>query len=227
MRVHWLQHVPFEDLGCIAPWLARRGHGVTATRWYAGDAAPDPATIDALIVMGGPMNVDETHLHPWLADEKRLIRAVIDTGKPVLGICLGAQLIAASLGAAVTRNAHTEIGWFDLNLNDAGQASPLFQGFPGTFSAFHWHGDTFAIPPGGRLLMSSEACANQAYQVGERVLGLQFHLEVTAANAREMYDIERPAPAHYIQDPDAALAALDHYAASNRLMERLLENWLR
>lgn len=227
MRVHWLQHVPFEGLGCIAPWLAQHAHAASCTRWFAGDAAPAASDIDALIVMGGPMNVDEEPLHPWLATEKALIRAVVDAGKPVLGICLGAQLIARALGAAVTRNAHTEIGWFDVTLDRSARSSGFFAGFADRFSAFHWHGDTFAIPDGARLLMSSQACAHQAFQYGERVLGLQFHLEVTAADARRMYAMERPAPSRYVQDPDTAMNDLDRFAASNRLMYRLLDRWLR
>lgn len=226
MRVHWFQHVPFEDLGCIGPWLARHGHTMICTRWYADDPPPSIGDIDALIVMGGPMNVDEEPLHPWLATEKTLIRAVIDAGKPVLGICLGAQLIARSLGAAVTRNAHAEIGWFDVTLDRAAKGSKRFAGFPDSFSAFHWHGDTFAIPDGARLLMSSQACAHQAFEYGERVLGLQFHLEVTAADARRMYAVERPAPSRYVQDPDVAMNAIDRFAASNGLMYRLLDHWL-
>lgn len=226
MRIHWFQHVPFEDLGCIAPWLAGHGHTTVCTRWFAGGPAPAADDIDALVVMGGPMNVDEEQLHPWLAAEKKLIRAVIDAGKPVLGICLGAQLIARALGAGVTRNAHTEIGWFDVSLDAAARDARLFAGFPDSFSAFHWHGDTFAIPAAARLLMRNQACAHQAFHYGERVLGLQFHLEVTAANARAMYAVERPAPSRYVQDPDAAMNDLDRFAASNRLMVRLLDNWL-
>lgn len=224
MRVRWLQHVAFEDLGCIAPWLAARGHEVHGTALHAGDEPPVVDAFDALIIMGGPMNVDEHERYPWLAREKQLIRGAIAAGKPVLGICLGAQLIAASLGAPVARNDQTEIGWFDVERLDA--ASPLLAGFPPRFSAFHWHGDTFAIPAGARHLMRSEACANQAFALGDRVLGLQFHLEVTAANAREMVAVERPIPARYVQDADAMLADLDRFAASNRLMQCLLGNWL-
>src|SRR5690606_28697951 len=176
---------------------------------HIGEDLPTCTDFDALIVMGGPMNVDEHARHPWLAGEKALIRAAINAGRPVLGICLGAQLIAASLGAPVTRNAETEIGWFDVELEPAGRASPLFAGFPPRFAAFHWHGDTFAIPAGAQRLMRSEACSHQGFALGARVVGLQFHLEVTAANARAMYAAERPPPARYVQDADAVLADLD------------------
>src|SRR5581483_1717363 len=192
MRVHWLQHAEFEDLGCIAPWLAARGHAATQTRLYAGERLPAVGSFDWLIVMGGPMNIYEHERHPWLIDEKALIRAVLAANKRALGICLGAQLVADALGGPVTRNAQTEIGWFPVMLNAAGRASKVFAGFPQSFAAFHWHGDTFAIPPGYQGLMSSEACANQAYASADgRVVGIQFHLEVTAANARIWFEHER------------------------------------
>lgn len=226
MRISWFQHVPFEDLGCIAPALLARGHDLQVTRWYAGESAPALADYDALIIMGGPMNVDEFDAHPWLRAERAAVRAAIDAGKPVLGICLGAQLIAASLGAPVTRNAHTEIGWFDVYRPDGAARGALLDGIPERFAAFHWHGDTFAIPPGAQLLLSSEGCMHQAYQLGSRVLGLQFHLEVTAANVRDMYVGETMVPSKYVQAPTAALAQLDDFAASNRRMLRLLDNWL-
>ncbi|TJY58186.1 type 1 glutamine amidotransferase [Sinimarinibacterium sp. CAU 1509] len=226
MRIHWFQHVPFEDLGCIAPYLLAHGHTLSVTRSYAGETPPALADIDALIVMGGPMNVDEVDVHPWLSGEKAAIAAAIAQGKPVLGICLGAQLIAASLGAAVTRNAETEIGWFEVMLMPQAHDSAMLADFPERFSAFHWHGDTFAIPDGAQHLMRSEACAHQAFSLGDQVIGLQFHLEVTAADARRMFWIERPAPGRYVQDPDVAMADIDRFAAGNRLMHRLLARWL-
>ncbi|HEY1076674.1 MAG TPA: type 1 glutamine amidotransferase [Fontimonas sp.] len=226
MRIAWFQHVPFEDLGCIAPALIACGHDLQVTPWFAGAKAPALGDYDALIVMGGPMNVDEFEQHPWLRDERAAVRAAIDAGKPVLGICLGAQLIAASLGARVTRNAHVEIGWFDVYRPPQAVQGSLLAGFPERFPAFHWHGDTFALPPGADLLLSSEACAHQAFQIGPRVLGLQFHLEVTAANARDMYVGETMQCSQYVQEPAAVLAQLDHFAGSNRRMQRLLDNWL-
>lgn len=226
MKVHWLQHAPFEELGCIAPWLAQRGAQVSQTRLYAGEALPAARDFDWLIVMGGPMNIYEYEAHPWLRDEKRLIGDALAAEKSLLGICLGAQLIADVLGGPVTRNRETEIGWFDVELNPAGRASRFFRGFPERFSAFHWHGDTFAIPPGAQRLMSSEACANQAFQYGERVVGIQYHLEVTAANAREWFEHERPTPARYVQTADHILGELDRFAGNNRLMPALLEGFV-
>ncbi|WP_028081257.1 type 1 glutamine amidotransferase [Solimonas soli] len=230
MRLHWLQHADFEDLGCIAPALAAGGHTVTRTRLYAGETLPAVQAFDALIVMGGPMNIYEYPAHPWLRDEKAFIGASLAAGRRALGICLGAQLIADVLGAPVTRGAHQEIGWHALQLTEAGRQAPMFAGFPERFMAFHWHGDTFAIPAGARSLMASAACAHQAYALrtasGASVAAIQFHLEVTAANARVWFEQERPAPGRYVQAPEAILARLDDFAQNNRLMLRLLDNWL-
>lgn len=227
MPIHWLQHADFEDLGCIGPWLAERGHAVSGTRLYAGEALPDPADFEALIVMGGPMNIYEYAAHPWLRTEKALIRAAIDAGRRVLGICLGAQLIADVLGGPVRRNGEPEIGWFPVELNAAGLAEPAFAGLPPRFTAFHWHGDTYALPPGARGLAHSEACAQQAFSWGNgRVLGLQFHLEVTRDNAEEWLRHETLQPSRHVQTADAILADTDAFAANNAAMRAILERFL-
>lgn len=224
MRVHWLQHAEHEDLGCIAPWLAARGHEVRLTRLQRGEAPPAPESFDWLIVMGGPMNIYEHALYPWLVPEKQLIRRALDGGKRLLGICLGSQLVADQLGGPVSRNPEVEIGWHPLRLTEAGRGAAAFAGFPEEFTAFHWHGDTFALPLGCESLMGSEACARQAYALGTRVAGIQFHLEVTAANARDWFAVERPTPARYVQRPESILAELPNFAANNRLMRQLLGN---
>lgn len=227
MRVHWLQHADHEDLGCIGPWLAAQGAIVSMTRLHAGQSLPAADEFDWLIVLGGPMNIYEHEAHPWLVAEKLLIRDAIDRGRTVLGICLGSQLIADVLGGVVTRNAHSEIGWFDVALNSSGRRQPLFADWPDRFLAFHWHGDTFAIPPGAENLMSSEACAHQGFIWNERVMGLQFHLEVTAADARVWFDHGRPRPARYVQTPEFILEDVDRFALNNRLMIQLLDRLAR
>jgi len=226
MRVAWLQHVDFEGLGCMAPLLAQRGHEVTATRLYAGEQAPPPERYDALIVMGGPMSVGDEAEHPWLRDEKRAMAAALAADKRVLGICLGSQLLADVLGARVTRNAHQEIGWFPVRLNDAGRSAAAFAGLPEHFMAFHWHGDTWALPAGAQQLISSEACAHQAFSYGDKVVALQFHLEVTAADAKRLFAQGEPAPDRYVQPAAEVLRHAEHFAANTHLMRRLLDNWL-
>lgn len=224
MRVHWLQHAPADDLGCIAPWLASRGAQLHCTRLYAGERLPERVDSDWLIVMGGPMGVHDQLQHPWLADEKRYLDAALRSDARVLGICLGAQLLADRLGGPVTRNAHTELGWFPVRLTPRGRRSRWLQDWPDEVLPFHWHGDTYALPPGACCLAQSEACAQQAFEWdGGRVLGLQFHPEVTAANARAWLDDEPPAPGPYVQRPEAMLAEVARFGAMNRLLLRLLD----
>jgi GMP synthase-like glutamine amidotransferase len=223
MRVHYLQHVPFEGIGSIGPWLKIAGHQVSCSRLYASPELPPLAAFDALIAMGGPMSVNDELELPWLAPEKHLVREAVSSGMPVLGICLGAQLIASSLGARVYRNAEREIGWFPIE----GIARPengLFR-FPGALRAFHWHGETFELPPGATLLARSEACENQAFQIGKRAVGLQFHLETTPSSARALCENCRNElrPGRFVQDESAILAAgPETYATINGEMGRLL-----
>mgnify|MGYP001620103840 FL=1 len=224
MRVHWLQHAEHEDLGCIAPWLAARGHSVSVSRLQRGEPTPALDSYDWLIVLGGPMNIYEHAAHPWLVAEKQCIRMALNAAKRVLGICLGAQLVADQLGGPVTKNAEPEVGWHPVTLGEMGRIDKAFAGFPETFTAFHWHGDTFALPPDCAPLMASSACGNQAFSAGARVAGIQFHLEVTAANARDWFAVERPKPARHVQAPEAILAALPSFAENNRLMLKLMEN---
>lgn len=168
-----VRHVAFEDLGLLSPLLAERGYAVRYLD--AGIDAPPEAAEDLLVVLGGPIGVGDVAAYPFLADEMALIRRTVEAGVPVLGICLGAQLTAAALGAPVTRG-EVEIGFAPLQLTDEGAGGPL-AGVVGA-PVLHWHGDTFAIPDGAARLASTAACANQAFAIGARVLGLQFHLEV-------------------------------------------------
>lgn len=224
MRVSWLQHADFEGLGCIESWLLERGHRVDGAALYRGAVPPVPDGFDALIVMGGPMNVHQHQAHPWLAREKAAIRAALAARKRVLGICLGAQLIADALGATVRRNAEREIGWWPVELNDAGRAQ--LPSLPSRFTAFHWHEDSYALPQGAQCLAGSAACAQQAFSYdGGRVLGLQFHLEVRLDDARRWFEHERPPGARYVQTPEQILAQHAAFAENNRLMCAVLEQF--
>jgi len=157
--------------------LRERGIGFDYADLYAADApAVDPERYHALVFMGGPMSVNDDLA--YLRREEEYIRAAASNGVPVLGICLGSQLIAKALGADVRRNGSKEIGWFALRFTDAGNADPLFHGLPAE-TVFHWHGETFDLPAGAVLLASSDLCRNQAFRVGDGTYGLQFHLEVT------------------------------------------------
>lgn len=177
MRIHWLQHVAFEGLGTMEEWVREKGHALSCTRFFAGESVPALETFDLLIVMGGPMGVHDQEQYPWLQGEKEFLRRAISADKPVLGVCLGAQLLADVLGARVTANKEKEIGWFPV-----ARARFVPQRLEGVLPlqqrVFHWHGDTFTLPEKAIRLYSSAACTNQAFVCG-RVIGLQFHLETT------------------------------------------------
>ena len=176
MKIHVLQHVPSEDLAGMESWLLQRGHRITYTRMWTSDAVPEPDKVDCLIVMGGPMGAYEESTYPWLRTEKRWIERAITAGKPIVGICLGAQVLASVLGARVFPHRHKEIGWHPVVPTTAGLASSWMQfADGGPFMAFHWHGDTFDLPPGAVHLARSEACEHQAFSYGDHVLGLQEH----------------------------------------------------
>lgn len=178
MKVLAFRHVPFEGLGRIAPLLERRGIGCEYADLFQ-DNRPLPviSDYDGLIVMGGPMSANDSL--PFLDRERDLIHEAIRRGQPLLGICLGSQLIARVLGAAVLRNPAKEIGWFDLDFTAAASDDTLFGGIGGPENVFHWHGETWQLPPGAELLASSQLCPNQAFRSGRNIYGLQFHLEVT------------------------------------------------
>lgn len=186
MHIHYFQHVPFEGLSCIADWANRHQHQVTYTRWYENTDTSAVAAADWLIIMGGPMGVYEQDHHPWMTTEIALIREAIQQNKKVLGICLGSQLIAAALGANVYPHTQPEIGWFPLDLSFQGQAAPLETVLPHHFNTFHFHGDTFDVPAGATRFAASAACSHQAFIYGDRVIGLQFHMELTAESLQEM-----------------------------------------
>ena len=225
MRIHSLQHVPFEDIGSMASDFAARGYSVTSTHWYRGDTAPTLDSFDALIVMGGPMGIYDEAIYPWLADEKALIKSAIDAGKILLGICLGAQLIADVLGGKVTRNAYKEIGWLPLQITPVAAIHPLAQVFTRYPEVFHWHGDTFALPPGALHLASSQGCANQAYVFQERVYGFQFHLETTPASAQALIEhcSEDIDGSRYTQSAQMILANEAKFAQINRAMSEVID----
>jgi len=173
-----LLHAFYEQPGYIVNWAEQNEFELENIQCWKNPEYPDPNDVDRLLIMGGPMGVYEANDYPWLLDEIRFIRQVIDAGKKVLGICLGSQLISAAMEAKVYPNQVREIGWFELKWNKAAFDHPLTYGVSSHSKVFHYHGDTFDLPENAVLLASSIACKHQAYALGNTVLALQFHMEV-------------------------------------------------
>jgi GMP synthase-like glutamine amidotransferase len=226
MRLHYFQHVPFEGLGSIEPWAKERAHEITSTRLYAKDPFPNLDDIDWLVIMGGPMGIYEEDKYPWLFKEKKYIDQAIVNGKIVLGICLGAQLIADVLGAKVYPNVYKEIGWFPVQKTIDTTETRIADFLPEQIDAFHWHGDTFDIPLGAVHIAKSAACENQGFIYDDQVVALQFHLETIEQSARDLIanckDDLRSGP--FIQSSEAILTDTSRFKKINVLMGELLNH---
>lgn len=222
MKVHVLQHASFEGLAGISSWLTERKAIISTTRFFEDPTLPSLQGLGLIIAMGGPMSVNDEAELPWLRDEKRFIQQAVHSGVPVLGVCLGAQLIASALGARVYPSTQKEIGWFPVT---AAPADGDWFRFPDKLEVFHWHGETFDLPPGATHLARSAACKHQAFQVGRRTLALQFHLEVTPETVRAFTENcgNELAPAPYVQSEAEMLnAPASTYAEINAQLTRAL-----
>ncbi len=224
MKVHYFQHVAFEGLGYIEEWAKANGHQLNATKFYEKHHLPNLTSFDMLVVMGGPMGVYDEKEFPWLFEEKAFIKKAIEADKTVVGICLGAQLIAETLGAKVYPNKVKEIGWFPIQKS----GHFFFKSLPDDFVVFHWHGDTFDLPRKAVQLASTEACRNQAFLYNKKVLGLQFHLEATEKSLQEMLDNGKNelTAGDYIQTEKQILEGKKYLEENNKVLENLL-NWLK
>lgn len=233
-RILVLQHLAVEHPGIFRDYMREAGIAWDTVELDEGDALPTLARYDAVIAMGGPMDVwDEDEL-PWLRAEKAVIHeAVAERKLPYLGVCLGHQLLADALGGAVDRAEQGEVGVLDVALTDAGVASPLFAGFPRTFATLQWHGaEVLRAPEGAEVLASSLACPVQALAVGEHAYSIQFHVEVTDTTVGDWADV--PAYRESLEatfGPGGVDGFRDAVAAKladmNRLARRLWDNWLR
>ncbi|MFC1857883.1 type 1 glutamine amidotransferase [Thermodesulfobacteriota bacterium] len=223
MRIHWIQHVPFEGIGSIADWIKRKDHRVSFTKLYEKEIYPEIEEIDWLIIMGGPMGVHDKAEYPWLESEKIFLKEAIQKRKTLIGICLGAQLLADALGGEVYKNRYREIGWFPVGFFKELEGAEVF---PDELTVFHWHGDTFRLPEGARLLASSQGCENQAFVWEERVFGFQFHLEITEKGAIELIKNcgEEIVAGDYIQPPLEILSDESRFQSINGLMDTFLDS---
>ncbi|MFH2092427.1 MAG: type 1 glutamine amidotransferase [Pseudomonadota bacterium] len=225
MKIHYLQHVPFEDLGMMESIFIDSGHQLASTKFYKPYTVPKVHDFDCLIVMGGPMGVNDEAVYPWLNHEKKLIEDAIMNNKTVLGICLGAQLIAQVLGAKVYKNNYREIGWFDIERSNEIDKTILADVFPRQTRVFHWHGDTFDIPGKAVHIAKSEACLNQGFVFEDRVIGFQFHLESTPQTVKNLVlncgnEIDGST---YVQDKTKILSETSGFMNINTIMHRVLD----
>ncbi len=228
MRIHSLEHEPFEGLASIEVWAKKKGHCITRTLLFNNEELPDISDFDWLFIMGGSMNIYEEEKYPWLGEEKNFIAEAIANKRIVMGVCLGSQLIADILGSRVTKNKNKEIGWFPVTLTREAKSSPIFRTLPNKFFTFHWHGDTFEIPHGAARIAQSEGCANQAFEYG-RVIGLQFHLEYSVESINLMIQncSDEIMDGKYIQKQDKIVSQISNVHKIKEILNTLLDNMER
>ena len=230
MRIHCLQHVAFESPGTIMEWADENGHAVTYTYFFENAfSLPATSEYDVLLIMGGYMNVDEEERFPWLRNEKKFIKTAVDSGKKVIGICLGAQLIASVCGEPVYKAKEKEIGFFLVQFSPVAQNDPLFSHFSNNSTFFHWHGDTFDLPEGALLVASTPACRNQAFVIRQNILAIQFHPEMDERIIEQLMvqdAAELNEKGNYIQSATQIRNAYHLLAQNRKDLFRLLDNFL-
>ena len=227
MNISVLQHAAFEGPGEIAAWAERHGHTLRAHHLYRGETLPGLGDFDLLVVMGGEMNIYQYRDWPWLKPESALIRSALAQDKKVVGICLGAQLIADALGARVFQNAEHELGWLPITWTP--EAIAEYLGLLESPTVLHWHGDTFDLPAGATRLASSEACPEQGFFIPGKCLALQFHMEVDPTLVREYVAGQGTWPnGRFVQEPKMILDKAEMHCSVNRqLLYGMLDEFVR
>lgn len=230
MSIVILQHVPFEGPDGVAQWLEEQGHSYTVLRMWTTPSLPSPKEVSWLIVLGGPMNTHQTHDYPWLMDEIALIKACVEQTIPVLGLCLGSQLMTCALGGTVVESPEPEIGWHPITLTPWAASHPLFSGWPtAPMTVFHWHRYMAQLPDGAQLIASSPGCPNQGYAWGESAIGLQFHLEFSPETIHTFVttdtdELEQVQDKAFIQSAEAIMAGIESY---HSLAQRWFKGFLK
>ena len=221
----FLQHVPFEGPAKLGSLLEARGYTIDVVPVFERPDVPDLRAADLVVATGGPMSVNDEDELPWLAPEKRALREAIEARVPTLGICLGSQLIASALGAAVRSNDEREVGWFGVH---AVRAEPLAEAVASPERVLHWHGERWDVPVGARLLASSEGCDHQAFAIDDHVLGLQYHLEMDRGAAAALVENcpDDLAPGPWVQPAEDILDAVEDFAAAHTALERTIDCWM-
>jgi GMP synthase-like glutamine amidotransferase len=225
VKISVLQHAAFEGPGEIAVWASHHGHPVTVHHLYQGDALPSLDSFDFLVVMGGEMNIYQYRDWPWLKPERQFIQAAIAQGKRIMGICLGAQLIADALGARVVQNPEHELGWLPVTWTT--EACRTFPRLPPSSTVLHWHGDTFELPSGAMRLAASDGCAEQGFLIPGKCLALQFHMEVDPTLVKEYVEGQGTWPTgQYVQAPKRILGEDSLTCETNgRLLHGMLDQF--
>lgn len=229
LRIHFFEHVSYEKPEAFAEWANEKGFRISRTRFYLDEPAPPLSGIDWLIIMGGPMGVHDDLQYDWLMEEKSYIKDAVAAGKTIVGVCLGAQLLADALGAKVYKNPYSEIGWQPVFLTDEGANHWLFNDFEHSFTVFHWHNDTYELPANAVHLLSTKTCPNQGFIYENRILGLQFHMEMGETAVREILDNNRHEmpDGPYVQQENEILNGMVNIAANVQKMKLILDRLAR
>lgn len=222
MKIHILQHANFETPGYILDWAKAKEHKISFTNFFEAFSFPFPSNIDMLIVMGGPMSITDVNKYSWLVEEKEYLSEMISKRKKVIGICLGSQLIAEALGAKVYDNIQKEIGWFNIR---AQADNDLLNLLPEEITAFHWHGQTYDLPIACERLYSSDATLNQGFIYKNRVLALQFHLEIKPEGVIDIIEAGRNdlTEGEFVQSEKTILAEKAHFQNNRRVLFKILD----
>ncbi len=225
MHIHCFQHIPYEGLGVIKTWCDVQGYKISYTRFFTEYKFPELEDIDMLIIMGGPMGVYDEKQFPWLIDEKLFIKNALDNGKKILGICLGAQLLAGVLGAKVFVNKEKEIGWFPIQYSDEAIDLDFCSASGGEDVVFHWHGDAFELPPNAQSIGKSAATDCQGFIYGDRVVALQYHLEMDKNSVLELlhYGKDELLRGKYIQSEKDIREAYSYFEYCHSALHKILD----
>lgn len=227
MNVHAVINDPLVNLGTIEEWALTRGHRITTTAAYNKERYPEVEEFDMLIILGGRMGAYEETEYPWLRIEKSFIKKIIESNKPVLGICLGAQLIAEVIGGKVSPHKYLEIGWWKVNFKKGVENIPLFKNLPNEIKAFQYHKDSFELPDEAICLAENQACKNQAFIYKDNVVGIQFHLEFDEGKIQRigaLFNESKITPGIFVQKPKEFLNKREYNKQSKNFLYKLLDN---